>query len=258
MLIDAHCHLDFPAFDQDRLRVIEAAKAVGVEHFVVPSTFFSRWPAVIALAKRTDISICLGLHPYFVAHHQNEHLAALEQQIVQHEGVIAVGECGIDARFPQTLAQQWHYFDAQLGIAKRHQLPVVVHCVKANDHVGQRLRQLALPSGGLIHAFAGSLEQAKAFLRLGFILGIGGNVTFERAKRLRRVVSELPDDGFVLETDSPDMPLCGFQGARNEPKHVADVCQVVAALRGQRVQEVAALSTANAARLFRLRINEAV
>lgn len=252
MLIDAHCHLDFSAFDSDRLDVIDSAKAVGVGHFVVPGTTRARWPNVLKLGEREDISLCLGLHPYFIAEHEEQDLAALEKQIAEDARFVAVGECGIDGRFTKTLDEQWHYFNAQLRLAKQYELPVVVHCVKANDTVSKRLRQLALPRGGLIHAFAGSYEQADKFLQLGYTLGLGGGVTYERAQRLRHVVSQLPDDRFVLETDSPDMPLCGYQGQRNEPCRVADVCEVVAYLRNQTVDQVAALSSANAARLFRL------
>ncbi|AVI63420.1 TatD family hydrolase [Halomonas sp. GFAJ-1] len=252
MLIDAHCHLDFAAFDDDRLDVINAAKAVGVGHFVVPGTTRTRWPNVLKLGERSDVSLCLGLHPYFIAEHQEQDLDALEQQIAENKHFVAVGECGIDGRFTNTLDEQWRYFDAQLRLAKQYALPVVVHCVKANDTVSKRLRELALPRGGLIHAFAGSYQQADRFLQLGYTLGLGGSVTFERAQRLRRVVSQLPDDGFVLETDSPDMPLSGYQGQRNEPCRVAGVCKAVASLRNQTAEEVAALSSANAARLFGL------
>ncbi|WP_249975624.1 TatD family hydrolase [Vreelandella olivaria] len=257
MLIDAHCHLDLAAFDDDRDEVISNAKAVGVDHFVIPATTRAGWSNVLALGSRGDISVCVGLHPYFISEHREQDLAALEQLIIQllaHRRVVAVGECGVDGRFKDTLDKQWHYFDAQLNLAKQYELPVVIHCVNANDQVGKRLRQLVLPRGGLIHAFSGSYEQAEAFLKLGYTLGLGGAVTYERAQRLRRVVARLPDDSFVLETDSPDMPLCGFQGQRNEPGRVAKVCEVVAALRHQSAEEVAALSSANAVRLFNLAI----
>lgn len=255
MLIDAHCHLDFAAFDNDLEVVIKAAKAVGVEYFIVPATTHDCWSNVLALGERADTSICVGLHPYFVDQHQEQHLDALAQLIGQPHCVVALGECGIDGRFHATLDKQWHYFDAQLKLAKRYELPVVIHCVKANDSVSQRLRQLALPKGGLIHAFAGSYEQAVKFIDLGYALGLGGAVTYERAQRLRRVVARLPDDSFVLETDSPDMPLSGYQGQRNEPSRVAQVGKVVAGLRQQSFEEVAALSSANAARLFNLSVD---
>lgn len=252
MLIDAHCHLDFAQFDDDRSEVFEAAKAVGVARFVVPGTTRSRWQQVLALGERADTTACLGLHPYFVDEHQASDINALDHLLGEHPGVVAVGECGIDGRFTDTLEAQWHYFDAQLKLAKQHSLPVVVHCVHANDKVAKRLRQLALPKAGLIHAFSGSIEQATKFLDLGFKLGLGGAVTYERAKRLRRTVEALPDNAFVLETDSPDMPLSGYQGMRNEPRRVAEVCDVVAALRGQTVEQVAAQSSESANTLFGL------
>ncbi|MDN3562000.1 TatD family hydrolase [Vreelandella neptunia] len=252
MLIDAHCHLDFTQFDDDRAEVFGAAKAVGVAHFVVPGTARSRWQQVLALGERVDTSVCLGLHPYFIDEHQASDITALDDLLAEHPEVIAVGECGIDARFTDTLEAQWHYFDAQLKLAKQHALPVVVHCVHANDKVAKRLRQLALPKAGLIHAFSGSIEQATKFLDLGFKLGLGGAVTYERAKRLRRTVKALPNDAFVLETDSPDMPLSGYQGMRNEPCRVAEVCNVVASLRGQTAEQVATQSSDTAATLFGL------
>ena len=259
MLIDAHCHLDFAAFDADREAVFERAHAAGVGHFVVPGTTRSGWPGVLALAQSDDVSACLGLHPYFMDAHRLESdadivtlRAALDAALTEHSHVVAVGECGIDARFGETLAAQWQLFDAQLRLAKQYKLPVVIHCVHANDPVAKRLRQLALPAGGLIHAFAGSPQQARAFIDLGFTLGLGGAVTYPRAKRIQRMVKALPPDGFVLETDSPDMPLCGFQGERNEPANVARVGAHVAALRDVSPSTIATQSTANARALFSL------
>lgn len=257
MLIDAHCHLDFPDFDADREAVFARARAAGVAHFVVPGTTRARWAGVLALGNRDDVSACLGLHPCFMDEHREGDIEALAEALDtlrerDEPGVVAVGECGIDARFPDTLEAQWALFDAQLRLAKARKLPLVIHCVRANDRVAKRLRQLAPPAGGLIHAFAGSPEQASAFLDLGFAVGLGGAVTHERAGRLRRTVAGLPDDGFVLETDSPDMPLAGHRGERNEPARVAEVCRIVAELRGQSAEAVAAAGTATARRLFGL------
>ena len=252
MLIDAHCHLDFPDFDADREAMFERARAAGVTHFVVPGTTRARWQGVLALGNRSDVSVCLGLHPYFLDAHGDHDVEALESALDANPQAVAVGECGIDARFGDTLDAQWVLFEAQLQLARQRHLPIVVHCVRANDQVAKRLRQLALPAGGLIHAFAGSPEQARAFLDLGFVLGLGGALTYPRAKRLHRAVVSLPDDGFVLETDSPDMPLSGHQGERNEPARVAQVCRAVAELRGEPSATIAAQSTATARALFRL------
>lgn len=252
MLIDAHCHLDFPDFDADRESMFERARAAGVGHFVVPGTTRARWPNVLALGERAEVSVGLGLHPYFMDKHRDDDVTVLEHALDAHSDVVAVGECGIDARFADSWDAQWTLFDAQLRIAKARELPVVIHCVRANDPVAKRLRQLDLSAGGLIHAFAGSPEQARTFLDLGFVLGLGGAVTHDRAKRLHRAVASLPDDGYVLETDSPDMPLAGHRGERNEPVRVGEVCRAVAELRGQSATQVAADSTANARRLFTL------
>lgn len=252
MLIDAHCHLDFEAFDADREAVFERARAAGVVHFMVPGTTRERWPAVLALAARDDVSVSLGLHPYFMHEHHEGDVEALARMIDARPEVRALGECGIDARFEESLDVQWEFFNAQLRLAKSRRLPVVIHCVHANDKVSKRLRQLDLPAGGLIHAFAGSPDQAWKFLDLGFVVGLGGAVTYERAQRLWRAVKSLPEDGFVLETDSPDMPLCGHQGQRNEPARISQVCEMVAKLRGETPEAIAAQSTATARRVFDL------
>ena len=256
MLIDAHCHLDNAAFDPDRDAVLARARHAGVDQLVVAGTHRQGWRATLQQSHHDRVHVCLGLHPVFLAHHHlsggDDDLAALARALDQHPECVALGECGIDARFGDTLEQQWRLFDAQLALAKERDLPVVVHCVRANDEVAKRLRQLALPAGGVIHAFSGSAQQASRFLDLGFVVGLGGAVTYPRAARLRRAVVSLPDDGFLLESDSPDMPLCGHQGQRNEPARVAQVCDCVAELRRQTIERVADCSRANARRLFRL------
>ncbi|MBZ9556865.1 MULTISPECIES: TatD family hydrolase [unclassified Modicisalibacter] len=252
MLIDAHCHLDFSAFDDDREAVFARAREAGVGHFVVPGTTRAAWGAVLALGRRDDVSVCLGLHPYFMDRHGEADVEALARSLDAHPEVVALGECGIDARFADSLDAQWRLFDAQVRLAKARRLPLVIHCVQCNDTLTKRLRQLAPPAGGLIHAFSGSPEQARAFLDLGFVLGLGGATTFPRAKRLHRAVAALPDEGYLLETDSPAMPLCGFQGQRNEPARIADIAERVAGLRGQTVAAIAEHSTTNARRLFGL------
>nr|WP_286009755.1 TatD family hydrolase [Salinicola sp. S1-1-2] len=254
-MFDAHCHLDDERFVGDHEAMFARAQAAGVERFMVPGTSRQRWDAVLALGHRDDVSVGLGLHPYFIEQHREEDIEALAAALQCHGGVVAVGECGIDARFEETLARQWVLFDAQLKLAKQFRLPVVIHCVHANDHVAKRLRQLALPAGGLIHAFSGSEQQARRFLELGYRLGLGGAVTHEGAKRLRRTVQALPDSGFVLETDSPDMPPAGRRGRRNEPANLVETLAVVAMLRGQSPAHVARCAWRNTLELFRLPVD---
>ncbi|MCW4151823.1 TatD family hydrolase [Halomonas sp. 18H] len=250
--IDAHCHLDLEAFAADRTDVLQRAREAGVGGFVVPATTRERWPEVLAMGRHADIAVCLGLHPCFMEAHGPGDIEALGEWLADHREVVAVGECGLDARFAHILDAQQTLLDAQLRLAKAHGLPLVLHCVRANDQLAKRLRQLAPPAGGLVHGFAGSVEQAMVFHRLGFLLGLGGAVTYPRARRLQRAVAALPDDGYVLETDSPDMPLSGYQGQRNEPRRVVEVCRAVAELKGQTPEQVAMNSTRNARRLFAL------
>ena len=256
MLIDAHCHLDFADFDADRDAVLSRARRAGVEQLVVAGTHRDAWQGTLELAEQTGLHACLGLHPVFLEHHrldgEDDDISALGQALEAHPRCVALGECGIDARFGDTLDRQWHLFDAQLRLARDLRLPVVIHCVRANDDVAKRLAQFGLPAGGLIHAFAGSPEQARRFVDLGFTLGLGGAVTYPRARRVRRAVASLPDDAYVLETDSPDTPLSGHQGERNEPALVAEVCRHVAEIRGQAPQTVALHSSDNARRLLGL------
>ncbi|SFC05506.1 TatD DNase family protein [Marinospirillum celere] len=234
-LTDAHCHLDFPDFDKDREAMLERARQAGVKRFLLPGTTAATWQRTLKLAaSHPDIYPCLGLHPYFIDEHCEAHLQQLEQLLQEHPQVVAVGEIGIDLwadPSPQEQERQWFFFDAQLQLAKKYQLPVVLHIRKAMDKMTQRLRQVALPRGGLAHAFSGSQQQAEKLVELGFKLGLGGALTYPRAQKLRRVAANLPISSFVLETDSPDMPLKGYQGQRNEPARIPEVLQVLAKIR---------------------------
>ena len=256
LLTDAHCHLDFPEFDSDREAMLQRAHEVGVRRFILPGTTASTWQRTLDLAARhEDIYPCLGLHPYFIDEHREEHLYELERLLDNNPEVIAVGEIGIDFwnnPSQQEQDHQWHFFEAQLQLAKKHDLPVVLHIRKAMDEVTQRLRQLQLPRGGLAHAFSGSQQQAEKLVELGFKLGLGGALTYPRAQKLRRVAAHLPVSSFLLETDSPDMPLNGQQGQRNEPGNIPRVLEVLAELRQTDPQQLAAELEQNICDLLQL------
>lgn len=245
MLTDAHCHLDFPVFDSDREALLQRARDKGVQRFIVPGTTRTTWQRTLDLAaSHSYIYPCLGLHPYFMDEHREEDLELLDQLLAENTQVVAVGEIGIDfwnSPSPKEKDRQWYFFDAQLQLAKKHQLPVVLHIRKAMDEVTKRLRQLQLPRGGLAHAFSGSQQQAEKLVELGFKLGLGGALTYPRAQKLRRVATSFPISAFLLETDSPDMPLNGHQGQRNEPANIPQVLKVLAELR-QETEEQLALS----------------
>ena len=252
MLVDSHCHLDAPAFDPDRAAVIQRARAAGVLQQIVPATHAPAWPRLREVcAADPGLFPAYGLHPMFLSTHRPAHLQALGDWIAR-EKPLAVGECGLDF-FVEGLdaPTQQHYFDGQLALAREFNLPVIVHARRAVDAViasFKRIGQLR----GVVHSFAGSPEQARQLWQLGFLIGIGGPATYGRAQRLRSLVADMPLDYLLLETDAPDQPDVGIRGQRNEPARLADIRDVVAALRGVDAGVVAAVTANNARRLFRL------
>lgn len=239
-LIDTHCHLDFPELSVDIATVLERAHKAGVEKFVVPGVSADNWDAVLNLcSEHAGLYPALGLHPCFLTGEHTADIALLASMLKENVQVVAVGEIGLDLFIPNAnLQQQLAVLTPQLTLAKEHQKPVLLHVRKAHDPLLKQLRQLKLERAGLVHAFSGSEQQAKEYLKLGFKLGIGGAVTYERASKLRRLVAELPLESFVLETDSPDMPLQGYQGQVNYPERIANVAAAVAKIRQQPLADV--------------------
>ena len=251
-LIDSHSHLDAPEFDADRTAVIERARAVGVTRQIVPAIRAADWPGLHALCAGTEgVYPAYGLHPMFLADHQPEHLDALAVFVATHR-TVAIGECGLDFHVDGLDADlQRLYFVRQLELAREVDLPVILHARRAVDEVTATLRRIG-GLRGVVHSFSGSPEQAQALWKLGFCLGIGGPVTYERAQRLRGIVASMPIEFLLLETDSPDQPLAAHRGARNEPAHLVEVLASIAGLRDEDAVKIAAATTANACRLFGL------
>lgn len=249
-LYDSHCHLDAPEFNHDREAAIVRAQAAGVHWQLVPAVERAGWPGIRALcAAHPGLRPAYGLHPMFLGRHQPSDLDELPHWLAD-PGTAAVGECGLDYFVPGLdPALQRRYFQRQLELAKDHDLPVVLHARRAVDDVVAALRRVG-GLRGVVHSWSGSQEQANALLAMGFCLGIGGPVTFERAQRLRRTVATMPLDFLLLETDAPDQPGAGRRGQRNEPAFLGDVLETVARLRGVAPDLVAAATAANARRLF--------
>ncbi|KRG86940.1 DNAase [Stenotrophomonas daejeonensis] len=251
-LIDSHCHLDAPGFDGDRAAVIARAKAAGVATQVVPAITAASWPKLREVCA-TDASLhpAYGLHPMFLSEHRPGHLPELRTWL-ERERPCAIGECGLDFFIEGLDADaQRHYFDGQLRLAREFDLPLIVHARRAVDQVIHALRR----TGGLrgvVHSFSGSPQQARQLWDLGFLIGLGGPLTYPRANRLRTLAATMPLDYLLLETDAPDQPDAGIRGQRNEPARLADILATVAELRGQAPEEIAAQTTANARRLFNL------
>jgi TatD DNase family protein len=251
-LVDTHCHLDVADFDGDRPAVLSAARAAGVEAIVVPGIDAAGWDRLLALCASDDgLYPALGLHPVYLQRHRDADLAALERR-VDLERPVAIGEIGLDFHLPDADPEpQLALCRAQLRIAQAAGLPVLLHVRKAHDPMLGLLRETPVV-GGIAHAFNGSLQQAQHYLDLGFCLGFGGMLTFERSTRLRRLAAELPLEAIVLETDAPDLTVASHQYERNSPAYLPEVLQALAAARDADPAEVAAQTTANAVRLLAL------
>lgn len=268
MWIDTHCHLDAPEFDADRQAVRHAARAAGVGLCVLPAVQRRDWPGVQALAGLHGDAYALGVHPLYVPQALDEDLQALDDALTACRSdprLVAVGEIGLDFFVPALCTpamreRQWQFYTAQLRLARRHALPVILHVRRSADALLKGLRQIQV-TGGIAHAFNGSLQQAQAFMALGFALGFGGAMTFERATALRALAQQLPPEALVLETDAPDIPpqwlyrtaearARGLPQGRNTPAELPRIAQTLADLRGLTLEQLQALTGANALRVL--------
>lgn len=265
MLIDTHCHLDASEFDADRTAVAQAAWDVGVRAIVVPGVMRANFPDVLALSQQhAHCAMALGIHPLFVDRSQPEDIQHLAQWLRnsadakpvdgKRDGgtdkkmprIVAVGEIGLDffvEGYDQ--ARQEFYFIEQLKLAREFDLPVLLHVRRSVDQVLKQVRRFGVR--GIAHAYNGSLQQAEAFIKLGFKLGFGGAMTWDRALKLRSLARELPLEAIVLETDAPDIPpgWLGHHG-RNSPDQLPKIAQVLAELRGVETAEIACVTSRNA------------
>lgn len=251
-LVDSHNHLDAIEFDRDREQVLERARVAGVRAQVVCGTDASEWPRLRwVCAGAPDLFPVYGLHPTFLELHRKQHLDEL-QDWIRRERPVAVGECGLDY-FVEDLdrAEQSRYFEAQLMLAKHHDLPVIVHARRAVDDVISAIRKVG-GLRGVVHSFSGSRQQAERLWEQDFMLGLGGPVTYDRANRLRELAATMPLERLLLETDSPDQVDSHNRGRRNEPARLVAVLEAIASLRGEPVDRIAAATTGNARRLFQL------
>ncbi|WP_138514752.1 TatD family hydrolase [Rhodoferax bucti] len=265
--IDTHVHLDAGSFDADRNVVRQQARAAGVAHCVIPAVERSNFDTVRLLAHAGGDSYGLGIHPLYVAGAEDADLAALDEALTLHHAdprLVAVGEIGLDYFVPALCKsplreRQEVVYRQQLKLARKHDLPVMLHVRKSSDRVLKHLREVAGPGGrwrGIAHAFNGSEVQAAEFIKLGFKLGFGGAVTFDRALQLRHLAKTLPLDALVLETDAPDIPphwlyttaeqrAAGMEQGRNTPAELPRIAECVATLRGISVDALATAALHN-------------
>lgn len=244
-LIDSHCHLDADEFAADRDQVVALAQQLGVSTIVVPAIRADGFALTRAMAQRYGCcKVALGMHPLFIDSHLPVHLSVLRQQLSQG-GVVAVGEIGLDGFVPglDMARQEWLLVE-QLKLAVEFDLPVLLHIRKAQDQILKHLRRIRV-KGGIAHAFNGSRQQADEFIRLGFKLGFGGAMTFDRALRIRELAATLPLDALVLETDAPDIAPAWAYKQRNSPTELPRIAAVLAELRQMPLVELAAATSAN-------------
>ena len=263
--IDTHCHLDAAEFDADRDAVRAAARAAGVGHIVIPAVHRAHWREVIALAHRHGDSYALGIHPLCTPNAQEGDIAVLRELLVEVQDdphLVAVGEIGLDFFVPGLDAErQIWFYEQQIQLAREFGLPVILHVRKSSDRLLKTLRAKPVV-GGIAHAFNGSLQQAQAFIDLGFKLGFGGAVTYDRALKLRELAATLPLESIVMETDAPDIPphwlyttaearAAGQPQGRNSPAELPRIAQEVAQLRGISADALAQASSNNARAVLR-------
>lgn len=257
MYLDPHCHLDLPAFDADRAAVLARARAVGVGGWIVAGVDPAGWQRQRQLAlQEPTLWWTAGLHPVAVAEGADVRvgLDGLAAQFTGHRPAIAVGETGLDRRrqYRASIPDQERAFRAQLALARTLDVPVVLHVVAAHGRVLELLRADGLPKrGGMMHAWSGSAELVPAFVELGLYLSLPGPVVQPNARKMRASAQCIPTDRLLVETDAPDLsPVPG----RNEPAHLPHIAAAVAALRGVEPSAVLAQSTANAMRLFGIKM----
>ena len=271
MWIDSHCHLDAPEFDADRDAVRKAAKQAGVDLCVIPAVERFNFGTVRELAHEHGDVYALGIHPLYVPRATDDDLNFLESELTRlkdDKRFVAVGEIGLDYFVPELCTpemreKQWHFYIAQLALAKRFDFPVILHVRRSADMLLKGLRDMSWTksAGGIAHAFNGSMQQAESFIELGFKLGFGGTLTYERSLQIRRLVATLPLEAIVLATDAPDIPpqwlyvtaddrAQGKKTQKNTPIELPRMGAMLADLRGVDAAAVAAQTTRNIKQLF--------
>ena len=254
-LIDTHTHLDFPDFDNDRRQVLSHSRQLGVRRMVVLGVYQQNWQRLWDLVQDDEgLFAAFGLHPVYLDEHRPADLTALGDWLTRlrgHRQLCAVGEFGLDY-FLEHLdrARQQSLFEAQLKMAADFHLPALLHVRRSHAAVIATLKRIRVPRGGIIHAFAGSREEAHEYIKLGFKLGLGGAATWPQALRMHKVLAQLPLEAVVLETDAPDMAPAMYPGQRNSPEHLPGICAALAERMGLSPLLLAQASTRNACELF--------
>ncbi|MGL5336038.1 MAG: TatD family hydrolase [Enterovibrio sp.] len=252
-MIDSHCHFDALPFDKKI--ELQKAQLAGVNKIIIPATHSAQWPALAALsAQFTPLYFALGVHPLFIENESVENAAQFlltteQQMLLNDRKCVAIGECGLDFSSSDNPSAQMQFLRMQCKLAYELDLPIILHCRKAHQPLLEILRQFPKLKG-VLHSFSGSKELGLCYIKQGFLLGIGGTITYPRANKTRNAVKELPLQALVLETDAPYMPIFGHQGMANSPAFLPKIASALAELKNMPVSQVITATYENTQRLF--------
>ncbi|MBV7388557.1 TatD family hydrolase [Pasteurellaceae bacterium TAE3-ERU1] len=257
---DTHTHFD-ALLDEQCISLETAlfnAKRAGVARVLIAAVEVAQFDAIRALCAQAPDILCygVGLHPLFIANHHERDVDTLAAHLqARPHFCTAVAEIGLERAVselitPEMWAKQCQFLEAQLYLAQQHQLAVSLHSRRSHDQLFTFLKRIELPKKGVIHGFAGSYVQAKRFVDLGYAIGVGGTITYPRANKTREAIRQLPLDALVLETDSPDMPVNGYQGQPNEPARIVQVFEALCQLRRESAEEIKSAVWAHSIALF--------
>jgi TatD DNase family protein len=259
-MIDSHCHFDLPAFEDKHERLLDECASQGITRLLVPGLTLEQFNTLKDLTTKfahhpTSIDIALGCHPFFLQELSDNdyqaHVTELNSLAHQHaSNIVAIGECGLDGSLHSSFDYQRKMLDAQIHLATDLKKPLVMHHRQSHNELIRLLKQHKFAFGGVIHAFSGSLQIAQTYIDMGFYLGVGGTITYERAKKTRETIAKLPLSHLLLETDAPDMPLFGYQGQDNSPTQLPLVALSLAMLKNIDVETVISITDKNYHSLF--------
>lgn len=257
---DTHTHLDYlsESLNQPISALVKNACNSAIERILIVAVFAENFAKVTACSQEcpNHIRYGLGLHPLFIRQHQLADLDVLAEHLTRQDPLCtAVAEIGLEKSVeevatPDFWQKQCLFLEAQLALAKQFDLPVNLHSRKSHDALVPFLRKAQLTKTGVVHGFAGSYEQAKRFVDLGYKIGVGGTITYARANKSREAIRKLPLESLILETDSPDMPVFGFQGQPNRPERLVVSFQSLCELRQESPEQIAETIWHTSERLF--------
>jgi TatD DNase family protein len=255
MLFDTHCHIDDEAYQDDREAMIDRAFATGMQYMVCPGVTVESSRQAIALAHRYEqVYAAVGIHPEDGATATKEGFDQLELWLKNEPKIVAVGEIGLDYYWPEPSREIQHsILQRQLAMAKQFNKPIIIHDRDAHGDILQTLKDYGQGLGGIIHCYSGSYEMAKELLKLGYYLGFGGTLVFPKSKKQKEMITRLPMERIVIETDSPYLTPPPYRGKRNEPAYVRYVAEEIARLRGMSVEEVQHITLENGKTVFGIR-----